>query len=113
MFFENNIGKHLSLDEISLSKGELYIYLTNKEGKGKKGTLVACIKGTKSCSISNLFTKIPLEKRLEVEEGTLDMVRNMDAMAEASSLNAKIVTDRFHIVKLVFRWTSIFKEKLR
>ena len=52
MFFDNNIGKHLSLDETSLSKGELYTYLTNKEGKEKKGALVACIRGTKSCNIS-------------------------------------------------------------
>ena len=59
MLFKNNIGKHLSLDETSLSKGELYTYLTNKDGKGKKGTLVACIKGTKTKEISDVITRIP------------------------------------------------------
>jgi transposase len=53
--------------------------LTNKEGKGKKGTLVACIKGTKSSKISDVITKIPLEERLKVEEVTIDMARNMEA----------------------------------
>ena len=79
MLFKNNIGKHLSLDETSLSKGELYTYLTNKDGKGKKGTLVACIKGTKTKEISDVITRIPLEERLKVEEVTIDMARNMEA----------------------------------
>lgn len=120
MLFEKNIGKCLSLDETSLSKGELYTYLTNKEGKGKKGTLVACVKGTKSYEISNILTKISLEKRLKVEEVTVDMARNMEAIAKACFPNAKIVTDRFHVVKLVLdglqhlriklRWEAIEKE---
>jgi len=120
MLFASNIGKYLSLDETSLSKGELYTYLTNKEGKGKKGTLVACIKGTKSSEISDVITKIPLEERLKVEEVTIDMARNMEAAVRICFPNAKIVTDRFHVVKLVldglqhlrvkFRWEAIEKE---
>jgi hypothetical protein len=42
-----NIGKRLSIDETSLSNGELYTILTNKAAKGKKGTIVAMIAGTK------------------------------------------------------------------
>ena len=38
------MGPNLSIDEVSLSQGELYTFVTNKEGKGKKGTLVASIK---------------------------------------------------------------------
>lgn len=36
LVFPENIGTHLSLDETSLSNGELYTVLTNKAAKGKK-----------------------------------------------------------------------------
>jgi transposase len=45
---DRNIGKHLSIDEVSLSQGELYTVVTNKAAKGRKGALVAIIKGTES-----------------------------------------------------------------
>ena len=113
MLFKNNIGKHLSLDETSLSKGELYTYLTNKDGKGKKGTLVACIKGTKTKEISDVITRIPLEERLKVEEVTIDMARNMEAAVKECFPNAQIVTDRFHVVKLVLDGLQHMRVKLR
>jgi len=114
------MGEYLSLDETSLSKGELYTYLTNKSGKGKQGTLVASIKGTKSKDIINILTKIPLSERLKVKEVTLDMARNMESAVIDSFPNANIVTDRFHVVKLVLdavqhlrvkhRWEELDKE---
>jgi hypothetical protein len=39
------MGKHLSIDETALSKGELYTIITNKKAKGKKGAIVAIQKG--------------------------------------------------------------------
>ena len=35
MVFAQNIGSYLSIDETSLSNGELYTILTNKAAKGK------------------------------------------------------------------------------
>jgi hypothetical protein len=35
-YFPENIGKRLSIDETSLSNGELYTILTNKAAKGKR-----------------------------------------------------------------------------
>lgn len=100
-----------------MSQGETYTYLTNKQGKGKKGTLIASIKGTKAKDIIKILCKIPLSERLKVKEVTLDMARNMEAAVLHSFPNAKIVTDRFHVVKLVidavqhlrvkFRWEAI------
>ena len=49
--FEKNIGPYLSIGETSLSQGELYTVLTNKEPKGRKGALIAMVKGTKSDTI--------------------------------------------------------------
>jgi transposase len=48
ILFPENIGPYLSLDETSLSNGELYTILTNKQGKGQKGTLIAMIEGTQA-----------------------------------------------------------------
>jgi transposase len=38
-----NLGKHLSIDETSLSQDELYMIVTNKAPHGKKGAIVAII----------------------------------------------------------------------
>ena len=94
------MGAYLSIDEVSLSTGELYTFLTNKSGKGKKGTLVACIKGTLSKDIIEVLGKISLEKRLKVKEVTLDMAKNMEAAMKKVFTDAKLVTDRFHVVRL-------------
>ena len=107
------MGEYLSLDETSLSKGELYTYLTNKLGKGKKGTLVASIKGTKSKDIVSILNKISLSERLKVKEVTVDMARNMESAVIKSFPNAKVVTDRFHVVKLVLDAVQHLRVKLR
>ena len=120
MIYPENIGEHLSIDEVSLSKGELYTFVTNKKGRGKKGTLVASIKGTKSQDIIDVLSQIPLEKRKFVKEITLDMANNMQLASRMVFPKASIVTDRFHVVKLVlealqhlrikYRWEEIEKE---
>ena len=113
MIFPENIGEYLSIDEVSLSQGELYTFVTNKQGKGKKGTLVASIKGTLSNDISSVVNLIPLEQRKTVKEVTLDMAKNMEASVRKSFPNAVIVTDRFHVVKLVIEALQQIRIKLR
>jgi hypothetical protein len=63
LLYGENIEKYLSLDETSLSNGELCTILTNKEGHGKKGSIVAIVKGTKATDVIDILTKIPLENR--------------------------------------------------
>ena len=36
LLFEENMSEYLSMDEVSLSQGEFYTFVTNKAGKGKK-----------------------------------------------------------------------------
>ncbi len=79
MLFPDNIGEYLSIDEVSLSQGELYTFVTNKNGKGKKSTLVASIRGTLSKDIIQVLEKLPMELRQEVKEVTLDMAKNMES----------------------------------
>lgn len=122
MLFPENIGEYLSIDEVALSQGELYTYITNKKGKGKKGTLIASIKGTLSGSIVKVIEKLSLEDRLKVKEVTLDMAKNMESAVKQGFPNAQLVTDRFHVVKLVidalqhvrikYRWEEIDKENI-
>lgn len=110
----------MSIDEVALSQGELYTFVTNKGGKGKKGTLVAMIKGTKSKDIISVLEKLPLSLRINVKEVTLDMAKNMESAIKTSFPGSTVVTDRFHVVKLVvdalqhirikYRWEEVDKE---
>lgn len=113
LIFPDNIGPHLSIDEVSLSMGELYTFVTNKDGKGKQKTLVACINGTRSEDIIQVLEKISLEKRLTVKEVTLDMAKNMEAAAKTAFPNSSLVTDRFHVVRLTIEALQQIRIKLR
>lgn len=82
ILFPENIGPYLSLDETSLSNGELYTILTNKTGKGQKGTLVAIIEGTESSSVIAVLNRIPLKDRELIVEVTLDMAGSMNKIVK-------------------------------
>lgn len=120
ILFEKNIGTHLSIDETALSQGELYTVLTNKAAKGKKGAIVAMIKGTDSERINLILNKIPRDIRLKVKEVTLDMAASMEKIVKFSFPKAKLVTDRFHVQKLAseavqemrikYRWEAMDQE---
>jgi len=102
MLFSENIGEYLSLDETSLTNGELYTILTNKAGKGKKGTLIAMIESTQSDKIINVLNKIPLKQRKAVKEVTIDMANSMHKVVKSCFTNASRVIDRFHVQKLAY-----------
>jgi len=101
LVFKDNVGERLGVDETSVSNGELYTVLTNKVAKGGKGSLVAMVEGTKAADISIVFNKIPLSRRLDVKEVTLDFSQSMERAVVISFPNARLVTDRFHVQKLV------------
>lgn len=100
LLFEENLGKRLSIDEVALSRGELYTIITNKSAKGRKGSLVAIIEGTKSEKAIEYLQKIPASKRKKVEEISLDMASSMKAIATWAFPKAIQVTDRFHVQQL-------------
>lgn len=101
LIFPDNIGKQLSIDEVSLSNGELYTIVTNKEARGKNGALVAMSRGTKYEEIRDILLKIPLNLRKIVKEITFDMSRSMLLISASAFPNARLVTDRFHVQKLI------------
>ena len=100
LLFPDNLGSFLSIDETALSNGELYTILTNKVKGGKKGSIVAIVKGTKAHDVIRVIRRIPLSKRNEVKEITLDMAASMNLIAEKCFHKATRVTDRFHVQKL-------------
>lgn len=100
LLYPENIGTHLSIDETSLSNDELYTIVTNKAAKGRKGTLVAMIKGSQADSIIEVLKKIPEHLRIKVKEVTLDMAGSMNLAVERCFHKANRVTDRFHVQRL-------------
>ena len=102
LLFPNNIGNNLSIDETSLSNGELYTIITNKAAKGKRGSIVAMVAGTQSENIIDIVNRIPLKERLKVTEITLDMAYSMNKVVKRCFHNAIKVIDRFHVQKLAY-----------
>jgi len=100
LLFPDNIGANLSIDETAFSNGDLYTILTNKKAKGKKGSLVAMVKGTKADVVIKILHKIPLKQRKKVREVTLDMAGSMGLIVKKSFPIAVQVIDRFHVQKL-------------
>ena len=117
LLFPENIGPYLSIDETSLSQGELYTIITNKQAKGRKGALVAILKGIDADQIIDRLKTIKESKRFIVREITLDMSPTMVKIAKKSFPKATIVTDRFHVqqlaydavqeMRIAYRWEAI------
>ena len=120
LIFPENIGEYLSIDETSLSQGELYTIVTNKAAKGRKGTIVAIVSGTESGKVIEALERIPEEVRGKVKEITLDMADSMRKIVRRCFPNAIRVIDRFHVQKLAYdalqemriahRWDAINEE---
>ena len=75
ILYPENLSHQLSPDEVALSDSELYIALTSKKGKVRKGSIVAIIKGIKSDKVIEYLLKINTKLRLNVRGITLDMAR--------------------------------------
>jgi transposase len=75
-----------------LSKGEI----------GRKGSIIAMIKGTQADQLAEVLKKIPKRLRIQVEEVTLDMAASMNSTVGRCFPNAHRVIDRFHVQKLAF-----------
>lgn len=78
------------------------------------------LKGTNSEVILHYLSKFPRGKRLKVKEITIDLSPTMRLIAKKAFPNAMIVSDRFHVQKLMneaisdlrvdYRWQAIDQE---
>jgi transposase len=85
--------------------------LTNKDAHGKKGAIVAIVKGTKADDVIKVIKMIDRSRRNMVKEVTVDMAANMNLIIKKCFLKAEVVTDRFHVQKLATE--AVQEERIR
>jgi len=95
MLFSKNLGSHLSLDETAFSNGDLYTILTNKKAKGKKGAIVAMIKGTKAENVIKILHKISLKQR-----------KTPEILPNGDTLKQLLARSRYLLYKSSSKWTE-------
>ena len=100
LLFPDNIGPRLAIDESSLSNGELYTFITNRDAHTRECSLVAVVAGTKSEDVVAVLQRIDEVLRNTVEEVTLDLSDYMRKIVRTAFPKASRVIDRFHIQKL-------------
>ena len=93
-----NVVKEQGIDETSL-QGELYTIVHNKEAHGRKGAIVAVVKGTNPADVLRVLMRLPADKREMVESITMDLSDCMRAIAREAFPNAIVIRDCFHVVK--------------
>lgn len=103
----------MGIDEVSLSQGELYTILINKERTGRSGSIIAIIKGTDVKIVTSVLLRLSRRRRFQVREITLDMAPNMEQIARVCFPVARRVTDRFHVQKLAYEAVQEMRVKAR
>jgi transposase len=117
LIYPKNISKQLSIDETAFTNGDLYTIVTSKHAKGRKGCIVAIIKGVKVDKVTDYLKLIPKKHRDKVKEITLEMAHTMVNICKNVFPKATQVTDRFHVQKLAndavqnirikYRWEAL------
>lgn len=113
LLFPENIGADLSLDETCLSNGEVYTLLTNKAAHGRKGTLVAMIRGVVTDVVSSVLRKIPSAIRSVVKTVTTDLSSAMMLTVRRVFPGATLINDRFHVQHLMSEAVDQMRIRLR
>lgn len=113
LLFPDNAGADLSLDETCLSNGEVYTLLTNKAAHGRKGTLVAMIRGVAADAVSAVLHKLPSKVRSSVKTVTTDLSSAMMLTVRRVFPKATLVNDRFHVQQLMSEAIDQMRIRLR
>lgn len=123
LLFEKNIGAYVGIDEVCLSRGELYTLLINKEKGGRAGSIIAIVKGTDVRTVTSVLLRLSRRRRFQVREITMDMAPNMEQIARICFPAARRVIDHFHVQKLAYealqdmrvkaRWKALDEESIR
>lgn len=113
LVFPDNIGPNLAIDETSLSNGNLYTIVTNRDRHCREMCLVAIVAGVKSETVIAALRHIPEDLLDRVEEVTLDLSDSMRKIVRSCFRKASRVIDRFHIQKLACDAVQEMRIKLR
>lgn len=93
-----NIGPRQGIDETSIN-GDVWTIVHNKDAHGRKGAIVAMVKGTKAEDVAKVLCKIPLADREKVTSLTMDLSDSMRAIASLCFPKARVTRDCFHVMK--------------
>lgn len=93
-----NISPRVGIDETSFCH-ELYTIVHNKDAHGRKGSIIAIVKGTDPQEVAGVLRGIPAEKRQEVKTVTMDLSDCMRAIVREAFPTATVIRDCFHVVK--------------
>lgn len=113
LLFPDNIGENLSLDETCLSNGEVYTLLTNKAAHGRKGAIVAMVRGVATDTVSAVLRKLPHKGRIGVKTVTTDLSSAMMLTVRRVFPGAKLINDRFHVQQLMSEAVDQMRIRLR
>ncbi|MDA8581784.1 transposase [Schleiferiaceae bacterium] len=95
LLFPENMSHAIAIDEVSLTRGELYTIVSSRTRSGRKGKLIAVVAGTKAEDLITVLSRLPKAHRDAVQEVTLDMSLSMRKACESLFLHAKLVTVRW------------------
>ena len=112
LLLEQNMGTDLSIDETQIGN-DVRTILTNKDGHGRKGSLIAIVKGTDSDEVVKVLLQLPEDKRNAVKEVTMDFSDSMYSIVQAAFPNATIVIDCFHIFQRCIEAIEELRLKLK
>lgn len=93
-----NIGPRTGIDETSLNN-ELYTIIHNKDAHGRKGSVIAIIKGTNPADVLKVLFQLPKEVRESVISVTMDLSDTMRAIIRDAFPKARVTRDCFHVIK--------------
>lgn len=93
-----NVGTEYGIDETSLH-GELYTIVHNKEGHGRKGSIIAVVKGTNPADVVKVLMQLPEKQREQVRSVTMDLSECMRAITKEAFPKAIAIRDCFHVVR--------------
>lgn len=113
LLFPDNTGPDLSLDETCLSNGEVYTLQTNKAAHGRKGTLVAMIRGVATDVVSAVLCKLSPQIRSIVKTVTTDLSSAMMLTVRRVFPKATLINDRFHVQQLMSEAIDQMRIRLR
>ena len=140
LLFTENMGPHLAIDETSLSNGELYTFVTNRDRHAGEGSLVAVVSGTKSEDVIRVKAQRVID-RFHIQKMACETVQEIrvahrwDALQQANDemeecrLSGKpyhpfrfpngdtrpelLIRSRYLLFKSADKWTEKQKERAK
>lgn len=123
MLLEKNMGTHLSIDE-SMLHNDLFTFLSNKEGHGKQGSLIAATKGTTISEVTKHLANARYAKKHKPKKSkngkTLGRPRKrknekfVPAKMENDETKVELLTHvRYPLLKSANDWTDFQRKSMK